>query len=159
MTPEKCGYLHANSHWCQNSNLNIITLYCRSSDPNDGSHVVRLINESSLDLDDVFQNTYALRFADTFDQSMSPLMKFDKILTDRGYCFTTNLQNHEYLFKDVISSDFDSYKRNIVKRMVFNLVDYVGIPFNDSVQWTLEKGYPTGKLILLVLNAACYSIF
>lgn len=108
-----------------------------------------LINESSLDLDDVFQTTLVLRFADSFDQSMSPLMKFDKILTDRGYCFTTNLQNHDVLFNDVISSDFDSYKRNIIKIMQFDLTDYVGIPFNDSVQWSMDKGYPSGISLLL----------
>lgn len=104
------------------------------------------MDESSLQVHEIIDTGPSPHYAANVDDEISALKKFDKVLTDRGFCYTTNMQNHDVLFNDIISSDFDSYKRNLVKQMKFNLfLQPHEELFNDSVQWTMEKGYPTGN--------------
>lgn len=144
-TREECEYIIANSHWCQYPNLYSIIVHC----PEIGSKIdiVKLMNESSYNVAELFHNHPFRRFIDNNEEILSPLAQFDKILTDQGFCYTTNLQNHHVLFNEEISEDFDSYKRNIFVRTTNGYVmeEKLVFPFKDVEQWTLDDGYPTSE--------------
>lgn len=139
----ECSYILANSHWCKTPSLVGISLCCP---PNETIDIVKLLDESSINPLDLFFNEFSPRFTDDFGSYTSALIKYDKVLTDRGFCYTSNMQNHDVIFNDVISKDFDSYKRKILQRithaMVFGVMEE---PFEDKIFWNLENGYPTGQ--------------
>lgn len=149
MTERDCKYLHANIHWCLNPVYALVNLVCPiNPDNSDALDAIELMNESSLTVDEFIDTyeRYPNNFASGLDEALPANRKFDKVLTDHGFCYTTNLQNHDVIFNEIISSDFDSYKREIVKQM---LQGFWGqkemIYYNDTRHWTVEKGYPNGE--------------
>lgn len=67
------------------------------------------------------------------------------VLTDRGFCFTSNLEGFKTIFNEAeIADDFKSYTREkIAKSFDPRDLDY-GTFLNDAedeVEWELEKGY------------------
>lgn len=105
----------------------------------------KLIEQCSLEVDETIIERFILRFGETTGELRSPLKKFDKILTDRGFCYTINLQNHDILFTDQISSDFDSYNRSIKEGVFYRFVTRVDVNLNETDTWTLANGYQTSK--------------
>lgn len=146
----ECSHILANSHWCKSPSLVGISICCS---PNETIDIVKLLDESSMDPKDLIFNEFSPRFTDDFGSYTSALIKYDKVLTDRGFCYTSNMQNHDVIFNDVISKDFDSYKRKILQRVTHAM--FFGVmeePFEDKIFWTLENGYPTGFLKLIICS-------
>lgn len=140
----------ANTHWCQMPYFQGMNFFFGTYGVNDSKNVINLIEKSSLDVDEVIKKNFYRKFGEGSDSTSSSLIQFDKVLTDRGFCYTTNLQNHDLIFKEEISKDFDSYKRKIVKGVDMSLIESKVEKihwYNDSVHWTLSGGYPTGKFI------------
>ncbi|XP_070508360.1 uncharacterized protein [Chironomus tepperi] len=107
-------------------------------------NIVKLLEESSLDIDDIF-TTCVL---DNLWIECS--MIFKKVITDRGFCYTTNSQGYHTIFNPgVMSADFDSHKSTGISKsfkrfdVVFN--DTSADEFND---WKLDGMY--GYLMMLL---------
>lgn len=127
----ECKYLIANEHFCQNPALGLIIPRCKNTSID---KIVQVLSESSLKAAELISNKASSpRFAESVNKTLSPLHKYDKVLANQGFCFTSNLQNHNVIFNDAISADFDSYKREIDGG-------------NGDTQWTLDRGFFTGKL-------------
>lgn len=152
-TKEECEVFHTNCQWCHDgTTLLWLNLYCPLPQDEKTEELVQRLNLTSLNVNEVVSDKKLHKFVEPLDgTTLSPLRKYDKVLTDRGFCYTTNMQNHDVIFNEEISKDFDSYKRKLVKQLTsdifFNVYE---TPFNDTEHWSLANGYPTGQLNLLV---------
>lgn len=102
------------------------------------------MNESSFEVDEIFPDVNIMRFAEDWGE-LEVLRRFDKVLTDKGFCYTVNLLNHDEIFTDAISKDFESYKREIFLGSTYNMFQKVEIKFNETKVWSLDGGYKTGE--------------
>lgn len=96
--------------------------------------VVRMFNRTSADVNDVFKH------CDFGGHKIDCDKIFNKVLTNDGYCFTFNMQSFYTIFnKEVISGDFESYKRKKIAKSITEQSEVFG---DDRVKehWTLD-GY------------------
>lgn len=125
LSENDCKNLIANMHFCLNPGLDLIRSRCKNFDT-PVPEIFKILSESSLTSEELINNQ-----ASTSQLSNSPLLKYDKIITNQGFCFTSNLQHHKVIFNDLISSDFDFFKRKIAEE-------------SGESQWTMERGYFNG---------------
>jgi amiloride-sensitive sodium channel len=135
ITSSEANYLISNQHAC---NPYYIDFSKRVQHLRTKSDVVKLMSESFLETDDVLISCiYGSR------QRICDNM-FNRVLTDRGFCYSFNMQGFNTIFNgDIISDDFLSYKRkDIFKSPKFKLqsAGYVDDD-NETINWTLEKGF------------------
>lgn len=65
---------------------------------------IKLINEGAPSIDETFSWC-----AENYKQrDCKPILR--RVLNDYGMCFTFNMQDHDTIFNDIISDDFESYK-------------------------------------------------
>ncbi|KAL7014498.1 hypothetical protein ACKWTF_015968 [Chironomus riparius] len=98
-------------------NQKIFSISSQACDPSDVQHspsccgnktdenVVDLLNQNTLDVEEVFA------ICSLNEVRLNCGSIFNKILTDRGFCYRINAQGYQTIFNSgVISDDFDSYK-------------------------------------------------
>lgn len=100
-------------------------------------NTVKILNETSPS----FEDTFLICILGLFDGCEE---LFIRTLTDDGYCFTYNLVGYHSIFKDNISTDFDSYKRTKILKSWEQFIDREY--HNDFVEpetskWSLDSGY------------------
>lgn len=103
-------------------------------------NIIKLHDESSLKVEELLKVCFYK------EQHTRCENLYKKILTDRGFCYSFNMQGFNTIFNaEIISDDFHSYKRTKIAKNhltpgFFNATKF----FNDAedeVQWTLEKGF------------------
>lgn len=128
-----CDYREANAHWCQNSILSAPNNQHVCCPKNRSINIVKLMEESSFQVGDI------IRFQKNFVNKETALKQYFKVMTDRGFCYSLNMLNHDKIFNPKISKDFDSYKRRIETSSDSR-------NHQPSVDWSIEGGYENGKL-------------
>ncbi|CAG9808682.1 unnamed protein product [Chironomus riparius] len=118
-------FLAVNTIRCSEDDLDPILECCKDANI---SNIVHLMDKSYLTIDETFSNC-DLRLE---EKDCNLIIK--RILTDRGFCFTTNFQRFNTIFKnEVLSEDFKIY----MKRPPSEALNKLG----DDVHWTLDGGY------------------
>jgi amiloride-sensitive sodium channel len=119
------NYFAANSHGCAPQLMKFFVESCKNRTD---FNTMKLIKESSLGVDEMLKSC-------NFRGAPWPCARlFARSLTDYGYCFTYNMQNHNDIFnEDVISPDFDVFKKS----------NQIGA--NLSAHWTLFGNYVAKK--------------
>lgn len=131
LTVQEQNYLASNIHACMPEFAGILHETVRERTRND---IVNLLDESFMSISDTILNCGYKNF------TQACLVTFYRVLTDRGFCYSSNLQGFSTIFNEkVISGDFNSYKRFKIKKSMnsSDIVEYE----NDTTQWTLDKGY------------------
>lgn len=110
--------LVANAHWCDDMKSTLKALNA-SRDRSD-KDILKIMSDSQLKLNQLlFDCSYRAKPVEC-----SKL--FTRVLTDFGYCFTYNLQDHHAIFNEIISEDFDHYGK---------------LDRPQQIQWTLDEGF------------------
>jgi acid-sensing ion channel, other len=105
----------------------------------DESDLVKLLNTSAPTIEDTFYECN-VRYRQVQCKNI-----LNRVLSDHGFCYTMNSQNLDDIFnKEVISSDFDSYK--------LNNPEYSNI-------WSLENGYNSPEVKGIPYRAERTSVF
>jgi amiloride-sensitive sodium channel len=136
MTATEASYLMANFHACHPAfPSDILTVLPNRTE----SNIVKLLNESSLQTDEAL-------FGCAYRQEEVQCSKmFNRILTDRGFYYAFNMLGHKSIYNgDIISKDFDSYKRQHIRKSPYVFSQFHGEEIDEDsekVQWSLEGGY------------------
>jgi len=130
------NYMASNIHTCMPS---FSYLAKRQTQQRTSDDIVKLLNESFLTIDETLLNC-------GYKEILSDCSIFlNRVLTDRGFCYTFNLMGFHTIFNNkTISEDFHSYKRSkILKSMdIFNPLSSEKVDDKlESFQWSLDKGY------------------
>lgn len=136
LTETQQNYLASNLHAC-NPVIGRLAKSYTSNRTNDD--VVKLLNESSLEIDETFLTcVYNEMHNDC-------LYMLNRIITDHGFCYTFNQMGFETIFNEhTISSDFYSYKRSGIKQSLYAFDPFAFSDIderNDASRWSLDKGY------------------
>ncbi|KAG5668407.1 hypothetical protein PVAND_016347 [Polypedilum vanderplanki] len=128
MTSKEANYLMANLQVCRpNSIFDLAKFISNRTDTN----IVKLLLESSQSVEEFLVKCFLKYFPKNCTKMMN------RILTDKGFCYTFNMQDFDIIFNaEKISEDFYSYKKE--KIIMSNNSS------NDKkvhLQWTLEKGF------------------
>lgn len=116
-TVDQQNILAANTQWCDTkSTLEALNASQHRSDKN----ILKIMSDSQFKLDEfMFGCSYR-------SKPIACSKLFTRVLTDFGYCFTYNMQDHHALFNEIISDDFD---------------DYGKLDKPQQIQWTLDGGF------------------
>ncbi|KAL7035082.1 hypothetical protein ACKWTF_008218 [Chironomus riparius] len=126
LTVQEQNYLASNIHACVPEIASVLQPHVQDRTRND---IVNLLDESFLSTRDT------ILFCGYKNLPQDCTRTFYRVLTDRGFCFSTNLQGFSTIFNEkLISRDFNSYK----KPMNYTSDDKIE---NETTQWTLDKGY------------------
>ncbi|KAG5680507.1 hypothetical protein PVAND_010014 [Polypedilum vanderplanki] len=136
ITPNEANYYISNMQACNPSYTAVIEVIKTIQTRN---NTVELLNESFLSVDEVFAMChYAAKLTEC-------KRLFNRVLTDRGFCYSFNMQGFNTIFNaDVISDDFNSYKRRKISKSPYKHHDLHSERINDdneTVEWTLDKGF------------------
>jgi amiloride-sensitive sodium channel len=136
ITPTEASYLMANMHGCHPSfPIEVLSILPVRTETN----VLKLINESALDTDEVL---FGCSYRNIHVKCST---MFNRILTDRGFHYAFNMLGHKSIFNDdVISGDFDFYKRKTIRKSPFLNNENHNVVLDDDnemVQWSLENGF------------------
>lgn len=135
LTIQEQNYLASNIHVCLPEFASFLKPQLWNRTRND---IVTLLDESFLPIRDTILNCGYKTFSNACTEM------FNRVLTDRGFCYSSNLQGFSTIFNEkVISRDFHSYKRFSTKNK----------EENETTKWTLDKGYvEKNKVELLPMN-------
>ncbi|KAG5666157.1 hypothetical protein PVAND_017708 [Polypedilum vanderplanki] len=98
--------------------------------------IVKVLNDSSLRTDEIF---LLCSYKKTLAADCNNI--FNKVLTDNGFCHSANMQGYNTIFnKNVLSKDFDSYKRKNISSSWLHKTRQVNDD-NETIYWTLDSGY------------------
>ncbi|XP_070498133.1 pickpocket protein 28-like [Chironomus tepperi] len=130
------NYLASNIHTCMPT---LAFLAKRHTKERTSNNIVKLLNDSFLTINETLMNC-------AYKEVLSDCSVFiNRVLTDRGFCYTFNLMGFNTIFNDkTISEDFHSYKRRtIVKSMdIFHPLSSEKVDDKaDFHKWSLDKGY------------------
>ncbi|CAG9804614.1 unnamed protein product [Chironomus riparius] len=130
------NYLASNIHACSPDLSMSLKFHVENRTEN---NIIKLLNESSLTLSEAIINCGFKGFV------TDCTFIFNRVLTDRGFCYTFNQQSFNTIFnEEVISEDFHSYKRSNIRKSM-----YVANPLikeklddtNEVFKWSLDNGY------------------
>ncbi|XP_070498123.1 pickpocket protein 28-like [Chironomus tepperi] len=133
---EEQNYLASNIHACSpDLSINLKYHVENRTDKN----ILKLLNESSLTLSEALINCGFKAFVTDCSYV------FNRVLTDRGFCYSFNLQSFKTIFNEnIISSDFHSYKRSNIRKSVSVNNPLINEKLDDSnevLKWSLDRGY------------------
>ncbi|XP_070504703.1 pickpocket protein 28-like [Chironomus tepperi] len=142
LTPEEQNYLSANIQACTPTSASMIEKSCSKRTE---KNISKLLRESSLKVPELFA---ACRFKKNYIKCEKML---NRVLTNNGYCYTLNMQSYQTIFNEnVISGDFDSFKREKIAKSFDKENQLYNESFNDADgnltdanQWSLDTGYTT----------------
>jgi amiloride-sensitive sodium channel len=138
LTTDEKNHFSANIHKCYDRYLNYEKDYLSELLENRTEFdIVKLMEESST-------FTPMLFYECIFEEDRICDGIFNRILTDSGFCYSFNLQDHEYLFHvDEISSDFLSYNKTYVNFFSPHSQFRENFARNSSelLYWTIEDGF------------------
>lgn len=101
--------------------------------------IIKLLNESSLTLSEAIINCYYKGFYRDCTNI------FNRILTDRGFCYSFNMQGFNTIFNEkLISKDFNMFKRlNITKSLdaLNKHSNEIIQDENETLKWSLDQRY------------------
>jgi amiloride-sensitive sodium channel len=123
ITPDEANYLISNMQACNPSYLYLTEqIYQHRT----RSNVIKLMDESFLRTIEVFATCY-------YGAKMVKCSRMiNRVLTDRGFCYSFNMQGFGKIFNaDVINDDFHYYKTPLDDD-------------NQTSEWNLEKGFVEG---------------
>jgi amiloride-sensitive sodium channel len=124
MTEDEKKYLVANTIRCNEDSLDPIFDCCKDANI---SNIVQLMNESYLTIDEAFIGCH-LRLK---SNNCNDMVK--RILTDRGFCFTTNLQRFNTIYRgEALSDDYKIHVKRPTNETMY---------LDNNVHWTLDGGY------------------
>ncbi|XP_070498112.1 pickpocket protein 28-like [Chironomus tepperi] len=130
------NYLASNIHAC---NPETAESFRNNVKNRTKTNIVHLLNESSLTLHEVLLNCAYQSIV--IDCSYI----FNRVLTDRGFCYSFNLQGFNTIFNEkIISEDFYSYKRSNVRKSMFAFNPLINEKLDDSnevFQWSLDHSF------------------
>ncbi|KAG5680508.1 hypothetical protein PVAND_010015 [Polypedilum vanderplanki] len=138
ITSKEANYLISNMQACSPGYLTISAqVFHRHTDNN----TVKLLNQSSFDVDEIMASC-------SYNSVVSECSKlFNRVLTDKGFCYTFNMQGFSTIFNaDVISKDFDCYKRTKIAKSPFYTDPSYNKLFTDvkpTKEWSLDQGFST----------------
>ncbi|KAG5680506.1 hypothetical protein PVAND_010013 [Polypedilum vanderplanki] len=135
------NYLIANQHAC---NPYYVAVSEKIEKLRTERNIVKLLNESFLNVDEVL-STCAFG-----SRLINCKQIFNRVLTDRGFCYSFNMQGFNTIFNsDVISEDFNSYKRTKINKSPKYKYSSEGFvdDDNETIDWTLDKGFNEGHHI------------
>lgn len=128
-------YLESNIQACD---TNAAILHKRQVTKHD-RNVVKLLNESSLQLSEAIINCHYR------DVKINCSTCFNRVLTDRGYCFSFNMLGFNTIFNErTISKDFHCYKRTSVAKSLYKFDKEFSETVDDareSFKWSLDNGF------------------
>lgn len=109
--------LTANAQWCDiKSTLKALN----ASHDKSNKNILEIMSKSQIKLNQ-FMSECRYR-----DEKADCSKLFTRVLTEFGYCFAYNMQDHKAIFNEIISKDFDDYgKQNRPQQ----------------IQWTLDGGF------------------
>lgn len=108
LSPEEQNYLSANIQACTPTSASMIEKSCSNRTE---KNIPKLLRESSLKVPELFA---ACRFKKNYMKCEKML---NRVLTNNGYCYTLNMQSYQTIFNEnVVSSDFDSFKRKKIAK-------------------------------------------
>lgn len=118
--PHELANYAANAHWCEKDY--VLEALEKLKDVKN-LNVLKMMSDFQPKLEDFLVNcTYG-------NKPIECSKLFVRVLTVYGYCFTYNMQDHETIFTEEISKDFDGYKKKE----------------KSKIQWTLDQGYITNS--------------
>jgi len=133
---EDQNYLASNIHACNPESAGSLKNNVMNRTNN---NIIQLLNKSSLILPEVLLNCAYQSIV------LDCSYVFNRVLTDRGYCYSFNLQGFNTIFNEkIISEDFHSYKRSNVRKSMFAfhpLINEKLDDMNEVFQWSLDHSY------------------
>lgn len=141
LSVDEQNYLASNMQTCHPEYGNLAKLASRNRSRND---IVNLLNESFL----LTSETFLECGNGIFSSKNKCLQLFNRVLTDRGFCYSYNLQDFNIIFnKKTISEDFHCYKRS---KGINDGNDVA----NKTFQWSLDTGYTHHNEVNLIPERA-----
>lgn len=136
LTPDEQNYLSANIQACTPTSASMIVKSCMNRTE---KNISKLLRESSLDVPELFA---ACRFKKNYIKCEKIL---NRVLTNNGYCYSLNMQSYQTIFNEnVVSGDFDSYKRKKIAKSA----DKENVLFNET--FDDYDGNKSGKFLGVV---------
>jgi amiloride-sensitive sodium channel len=134
LTGAQKNYFAANIQVCAPH----LTIFSDALDNRTEFDTVKLLDESSYTTNEVFISCSYRRWLTNVSDGI-----FNRVLTDRGFCHSANMQGYYTIFnKGVLSKDFDNYRRrNIVRTWIRYSKASVVDDDNETVLWSLDDGY------------------
>lgn len=136
LTVEQQNYLASNIHACTAEFSDVLKSQVENRTNND---IISLMKESSLTVNEAIIN------CGYRNQNSDCSKLFNKILTDKGYCYSFNMQGFNTIFNEkVISKDFYCFKRTRIAKSLYvksKLHNETVDDVNDPFQWSLDNGY------------------
>lgn len=136
LTIQEQNYLSSNIQACSADNAEFLK---RDVSRRTEYDTVKLLEESSLSTSEAF---LACMYG---GNAMDCNKILNRVLTDRGFCYSFNMQGFNDIFNEhVISKDFYNYKRTTIAKSL-NVFDKLNnetvTDRNSSLQWSLDQGF------------------
>jgi len=136
LTIQEQNYLASNIHACFPGAGPSLSPHTKERTEN---NIVKLLNESFMLTPETILN------CNYKDSSIDCLKLFNRVLTDRGFCYTFNLMGYNTIFNEnVTTEDFDCYKRTNITKSIYrkNKLSNEKIDDkNETFEWSLDDGY------------------
>ena len=136
MPIEEQNYIASNIHACSPDLSMSLKRHVQNRSEN---NIVKLLNESFLTLNEAIINCGFKGYVTNCSYI------FNRVLTDRGFCYSFNLQSFDTIFNQkIISEDFHSYKRTNIRKSMFvanPLINEKVDDNNEVLKWSLDLGY------------------
>jgi len=136
LTIQEQNYLASNIHACFPGAGPSLSPHTKERTEN---NIVKLLNYSFMLTPETLLN------CNYKDASIDCIKVFNRVLTDRGFCYTFNLMGYHTIFNEkVINENFDCYKRSNITKSMYQrnkLVNERIDSKNETFRWSLDKGY------------------
>lgn len=139
LTISEQNYLAAGVQACAPKSAGMALKACQDRTDKD---IVKLLDESSHQVNEALA---ACKFKQNYIECENML---NRVLTNNGFCYTMNMQGYHTIFTDKLSSDFDSYKRNKIRKSFDKENPNFNVTFDDEnnkEEWSLDGEYKTSS--------------
>jgi acid-sensing ion channel, other len=156
LTAEEQNLLAANVQACAPHFGSKVHKFCPRADPR---NTIKALKSKFLNIDESFNRRISYHDGCSFIWQYTQCSKIlNYVLTDYGFCFTFNLESFSTIFNtEIISNDFKCYSRSGKIVQNYYPKKYKHKLFideaNQSIDWTLEKGFKTHSRFDLPVRA------